>query len=1830
MLLVPVGVSGQNYNTLWKEVADAQQRDLPKTAIASLQKIEDMALKGQDYGQLLKATLLHSKLQAEVAPDSLLPAVERLEQQEQKAQNAALRAVYCTVLAKIYANNHQLGDNWDARRQEYTRRATADPKALEGVKSADYEPFVVTQKDSELFDHDLLSIIGFELNAWEWMSQYYMGAGNRRAACLTALELLKSRASHSKETLEQSDYVRQLDSLIAVYGDLPEACEIAIVRYDYMDAYTTATATQKNEWLLQSMQRWPSWKRINVLKNRQLQLTNSTFQADIEWKVCEVNKPQTIRLTGLRNLQSLRMRFYRTKLSGDTSLNPNDVKDYKQIASGMTELTTHSRVLTWAGHPEYEVFEDSIQLAGLPAGVYLVEFATEPATQVSRMLYFVSGIRLITQAMPGNNMRYVVVDATTGQPVPAATVRLGFSKGWNEPMETKSLICDAKGEVTYGVKDKRPSEVFALTRSDNFCPVQNGYGRYTYYDRRYNAESISLFTDRSIYRPGQRVHVTAIVWREISATENAAVTDKKMTMELRDANHKLIAEQQVTTDAYGTCSATMTLPKGLLNGRFTIRAANSSTAFRVEEYKRPTFRVEFPDYKSSYKSGDVVKAEARATTYADVPVQGGRVRYTVKRRVAFWWMTCSWYWNSGYYGHGLQEEVVNEGETMTDDEGRFFVDMPMLLPKEQTNYSMFYNFVVEADVTDMAGETHSGTMSLPLGSKPTALTCNIPQQVRSDQMPEVTFTRRNAAGKEIAGKMKYRIDGGKWTECSANVPQSAAKWRLKSGEHKLEAICVDDTLKLTFVVFGLDDVKPATQTDDWFYVSHKEFPGDEKPVTVQVGSSDPDLHIVYSIFAGDEVIESGTIKKSRALENRKIEYDEDYGNGLLLTYAWVKNGRCHSHEVTIRRPMPDKQLKMEWHTFRDQLTPGQQEEWRLKVSNPDGTPAAVSLMSVLYDKSLDAINPHNWTFSPTTYLSLPQTGWTWHAWGRLHWGGSKDYKLFSVPTSLYSHFDQSVYPTYQYRMMHRMSGAVSRTMYSKSQPMMAMAAPETSMVAETRAVNQAADMQDAMVKKETQDAPMEEKAPEQEKVRENLDETAFCYPALETDKDGQVVLKFTLPESLTTWRFMGVAHTKDMCYGSMEAEVVAKKEIMIQPNVPRFIRMEDDARISARIFNTSEKNVSGRARMVLIDPECGATVDEQTLDFSAEAGKTASVCFSFKPMESFSLLICKVTAEGEGFSDGEQHYLPILSDREYVTKTVPYTQHEPGVKTVDLTTLFPDGTSMQKLTVEYTNNPAWLMVQSLPLVGQPWEHSAIDQAASYYSNMLAKTLLEQSPQVKTTFEQWKREEGKETSLTSNLAKDEELKDLVLSETPWVWSADRESEQKQCLADFFDENDIRYRLDLAVGKLKKLQHSDGSFSWYPGMDGSIYITMAVEEMLVRLNSMIGEQDDTRQMHDKAFNYIGKEMTKVVAEMKKAAKKGNKPTFPSFTALRWLYLCALDGRQLPSDMRAANDYLLPLLKKDIKRQTIYEKALTAVVLAKSGDVKRAVDYVKSLKEYTVFTEEMGRYYDTPRASYSWYDYKIPTEVAAIEAIQAVAPDDIQTVNEMRRWLLQERRTQMWDTPINSVNAIFAFLNGQPTTLTTTGAPTVLAIDQQPLDLPQATAGIGYVKTAISNPKGRTFAATKTSAGTSWGAVYAQFLQKTHDVEASQSGISIKRDVMAADGSPLSASVLKVGSRIKIRITIESQRDLDFVQVVDRRAACMEPVRQLSGYHDGAYCSPKDFATHYFYYGLSKGRHVIETEYYVDRAGRYETGTCTVGCAYAPEFRAIAPSLTFNINE
>ena len=1812
---MPFILFGQSYSALWKKAQEAENKDLPQTQYDIIQKIVKKAEKEKAYGQLLKAELKGAQVMMSISTDSLTPAVELIRQRGEAAKDEALKIVYQTVLWKVCSSNSNI--------KIEVRKPVLDEhicQILANIKEGAYDPFVISGDDSGYFNDDLLSVVGYELRDFEPMYNYYKKVGNRKAACLTGAEAF------------EYDYFK-LSELISQYQDLQEAGALAIARYHASKRFNSGkemTVGEKVGYLEDAINRWGSWKGMNTLRNSLKSLTSSKMRVDYETRVNLPMRPMKIELSEIRNISSVTMSVYRVKSDGDISLNPNYKDDYKKLKPLLSSdpITVMKK---FSGRHSYDIFDDSLNLEGLPIGVYMLEFTTSPSTEVERRLYFVTDIYTLSESQPGNKIRYVVVNATTGQPVTGAHLRIRQYKTYRDYITHEYKVSN-RGELNYTPDATGRQEVFAYTDDDKACPEMSVANRYRYYGAEKNELRTNIYTDRAIYRPGQTVHAAALLYNVIDGYQHSATEGKSVSFTLRDANWKEVKKLSAKTDGYGMCSVDFTLPSSGLTGRYTIQVNGQSYSFRVEEYKRPTFEVEFPEVKQDYKAGDTLEIRGVARTYSGVPVQGADVEYKVVRRMAFWWWSYWRYYDGGFIGTGNDDTEVFEGEAVTDDDGTFVVRMPLTMPESKS--PLFYNFIVTADVTDTGGETHSGTLSVPLGNRKTALSVDLEDQVLIDSKPTMMFHLRNAAGKDIDAEVRYRIDNGDWQKIQTTVKCDLSALKLKSGKHTLEAVYEDDTITREFVVFSLNDKRPATETDDWFWQSDSRFPNNGKPVTVQVGSSDSDVHIIYSIYSGDNLIETGAIDRTNELLNRKITYKESYGNGVVMSFAWVKNGRCYTHTAQIQRPLPDKKLDLQWVTFRDRLTPGQQEEWTLTVKK-DGKPVDAILMATMFDKSLDQLQKHYWNFTPYVHLPLPSVQWNYlvrnnvSLFLRLNWDRLAEKDLSP------SKFDDSVYPTwYAYHSSLRIRG---NRMYKTAEVFESRAIGAKPMLADA-AVNETADASDEApvvvgygIKKDdsAESEPQPQEETPQVQVRENLNETAFFYPQLTTDSQGNIALKFTLPESLTTWRFIGLAHTKDMCYGKLESEAIAQKDVMVQPNMPRFIREGDKACITARIFNLTEKAIAGKASLRLIDPETDKVVCDLSQPFSLGEKATGTSVFDLSEkmadISKYSILICQVIASGDDFSDGEQHYLPILPSSERVTVTLPFTQIEPGTKEIDLASMVPADARDTKLTFEYTNNPAWLMIQALPTVGKPIDENAVSQAASYYANSIGKYLIDLQPKAKTAFELWKKESGSETSLMSALEKNQELKDIVLNETPWVLDADRETEQKERLIDFFDENAMNNRLSSALAKLQQLQRSDGSWSWWPDMPGSFYMTVTISEMLVRLNALTGTKPETRQMLDGAFRFMGEEVKDIVKEMKKEKWK----SFPSLKTLQWLYLCSLDGRELPSDVKAANNYLMPLLKKDIRNQSIYEKAMTAVILSKT-EPKLCKDYVKSLKEYTVYREEMGRYYDTKRAGYSWFDYKIPTQTMAIEAIQRITPEDTQCITEMQRWLLQSKRTQAWDTPINSVNAVYAFLwqqgeqNISPLSLDKENA--AIKVDAQSLATPNATAALGYVKTVLPDAKAKLLSVDKSSDGVSWGAVYAQFTQATKNIADQGSGLKVKREIITADGK----TELKVGDRIKIRITINADRDYDFVQVIDRRAACLEPVVQLSGYRNGAYCTPRDYTTNFYFDMFRKGEHVVETEYFIDREGTYETGTCTVGCAYAPEFRATTSSMTFKVNK
>lgn len=1807
-LFATMQVAAQTYDNLWKQAEINAQKDQPKSEIAVMKKIIAKASAAKDYGQLLAAEIRQMTLWKEISADSLTPNVKRMEAEVLKVNDPALKAVRYAVLGKVYRDMNE------KKSQEFFKKALGQPELLARHTSAEYVPLTLKGVDGSSFNNDLLHLIGFEADSKEAYLQlytYYNKVGNRGAACLCAYKLIEKYRQDDVREVKKSKYLQTIDSLIQIYQDIPEAGELAVEHFRFMEGATDAKPQDKLNYINYALSRWGEWSRMNELRNAQKRLTEPMFRVKDMPQVLRPGEKVWVQLD-VRNLQNLKISISRLNITADNDYNAQDEATYKMLLKKTTKLHQKDFSRDYYGRPDYETVKDSIEIGGnLPLGAYLMEVTSDnTGIAPQRELFYVSNLAVMIQQLPDDKHRYVVVNATDGQPVPGAKIMLydrdyDVKTGKWKRLVHARLTTDENGEAYFKNVD---GNVLISTSNDKFTPAKDIYlSRTRYYEQKDDKIKHQLFTDRSIYRPGQTVHASAISYI-VKKGLDASVPGKSMELNfiLRDANGKQVAEQKATTDEYGTASVDFELPKEGQTGLYFISVNGTVTKYvRVEEYKRPTFEITFPKVNEKYNWGDTVVVKATAKTYSGVPVQGAKVEYQVTRRNQLWW------WGAGSAG-----QLVKTDSCVTREDGTFDVEIPLeasLSGKDEADMSefmriaRFFNFEVSAIVTDISGESHEGVMSLPLGTKPTILTVNLPKRIETDSLKTVTFAYRNASGMPISSRLKYRIDKGEWKDAEANAPVSIKEYASssassslvwKSGVHQLEAICGQDTLQQKFTLFSMKDTHPVEPTTEWYYQTAKTFPRDGKPVYIQVGSSENGAHIVYSIIAGNKLLEKGAWELGDSIVTLPFTYKEEYASGIVLNYSFVKQGKCYTRMMSIARPLPEKKLNIAWKTFRNRLTPGQKEEWTLKITTPDGKPAKAQLMSVLYDKSLDQIAPHSWKMSLGFSQWLPSCYWTSNLWYyTMDLLGVYPTKYFDQKQLDVDKFDGKFFSYYAYMQAVELSklerssgGTVESVRIQKDEVVREEAkgiwirsSKMTRVGAAAPSANKVFDVVEEMPQFAGGSGSDARQFLDKVQVRENMNETAFFYPALESDNNGNVAIRFTLPESVTTWKFMGLAHDKEMRNGLLVDEAVAQKTVMVQPNMPRFLREGDKSTIVVKLFNSSDKKVSGNARMQILDPETNKVVWQKTQNYSIDAEGSATISFDVQGLKE-GVYINKVVAAGNGYSDGEQHYLPVLSNRELVVNTLPITLHQKGEQSFDLSKLFLNkegkqakGAEEAKVTIEYTNNPSWLMVKALPAISNPDEEDAISLMSAIYAN----------------------------TITNHVQKHLSLENLT-----------QES----------------IRLQNQVEKLKKLQNPDGSFSWWKGMKGSRYMTTSVAEMMVRLNAIAGVQKSTARMLTSAIDYLSWQTAQEVREMKKQEEKKQKVN-PSEQALHYLYILSVDGRKMKQNLEQDKAYLLDKMSKMTGDFSIYGKARAAVVLARNSQQnaayrEKAGEYLQSVNEYAVYREEMGRYYDTRKALYSWRNYKIPTQVSVIEAMQMLKPNDKQTIEELQRWLLMSKRTQVWDTPVNTVDAVYAFMKGNESNWSRKAENAVLKLDGKLLPMPQDSTTLGYVKTERPG-KASKLSIDKKSDYTSWGAVYAEFKQPISEIGSMESGIKVRRVIVPAESE--SKGNAQVGEKVKVTLIITADRDYDFVQITDKRAACLEPVNQLSGYQwsIGCYVSPRDHATNFYFDRLSKGKHIVEMEYYVDRKGDYQSGTCIAECTYSPEFSGRTETYELKVN-
>lgn len=1861
-------MQAQTYDNLWKELEVLERKDLPKSVISEAMKIYDKAKAEQNVPQMMKAYLTAMQYRSLLTPDSLKVDMNGLEQWASQTGSMEDKAILYSILGEMTmpadvkkglgylqaslkdkdrlllipveklrpmvrvgeASKRYFRDNLYnllARRaiqimQQYRWQAAAKANQTNSLPAdmTDMDQFV-TYQFVPVSDCDLTAAV---MQTYQSLLKAYDTETEREGWLLTGIDALNYLYRNFSGNFSNDVCQQELRKWIHTYPAVKTVPEAYLALAQFLQYQNNQV--ERLRIVREGIAGYPRYEGINQLKNIEKEILNASLSLEIA--TAYPGEQQSVKVN-YKNLTGITLQLYKVNLPVTSAVLQNRTTHFESKYARLQREEHFSLKPT----TDYLNVDTTLTIQAPQAGIYFLKAVPDGKKGVSDgTLMNVTALKTIYRPLPDGTLELVVVDAVSGQPVSEAEVTIYTEKGGGySPQQTYQA--DKQGTLKLDFLNSNKYWYNAHTAADNAMPILNLWKNDYYYKESKRKEVLQLFTDRSIYRPGQTVYVSGLAY-EMEKDSTRVLADKKYTVSLYDANNNETGKVEVRTNGFGSFSGQFVLPSPCLTGYFSLRAADTSVSFKVEEYKRPTFDVTFEPVKVEYQVGDSIEVVGMAKTFAGAPVQNARVHYNISRSYA-------WVWR--FMGRGSARW---EGEAMTDADGKFSVPVHFEIDSDRRESPLwYYTYNIQADVTDGAGETQQANLSLPLGSTSMVLNMdNLPDNLVKEKKLEIKLTAMNLSGEPVDTPVTYQVvemeeqkdgqekEGRKVLTGTVEANKSfvpEAIYALPSGNYRLKLSAKDTqgrecTASKNFLLFSLNDKRPPFVITDWFYQDGLEFDA-ASPATVYIGSSEKNVYLLYDVFAGNKRLESKRIELSDSVVSFRFPYKKEYGDGILVSMAFVKDGRLYSHNARIMKPAPEKKLQLKWTTFRDKLRPGQQEEWKLTVLYPDGSPAEAEMLATMYDASLDKIySAHKLDFGVDFHYVVPLTYWnTSYMRNAYLYVDFPLKRLRAVPLE----YSELIIPSTG-RMEAMVVGYGGSPRATLAGALKIRGRSAANAVMNQEAVTDMV-LQEEMVETSAQEkvemGSSEELAETGDiQIRENFAETAFFYPQLRTNEKGEVSISFVLPESLTRWKFMGLAHTRNVDYGKIEATATASKEFMLQPNMPRFVRVGDKANIAASLMNLSDKGVKGTVRMELFNPETEKVFYSQKQKFDVKGGETGHVNFTFEVSDKYAVMACRMVADGDTFSDGEQRYIPVLTDKQWVTETVPLNVNGEGAHTFSLENLFNKHSktaSEQRLTVEFTAHPAWYAVQALPVVAHPQNEDALSWATAYYAHSLAAYIVKENPRIKQVFDSWKAQGGTKETFMSNLQKNQELKNILLAETPWLAEATNGAEQKQRIATLFDLNTMNSQLAVSVEKLGELQNADGAWSWYKGMQGSRYVTTQVMEMLVRLNALTHQDADSRMqpMIQKGFEYLGKQAAEEYKSMKEAEKKGAVGIRPSEQVLRYLYICALDGKA-PVDEKV-NRYFIDKLSGEGKELTIYGKALGAIILQQSGKVAEARLFMQSLMEYSVVTDEMGRYFDTPKARYSWFSYKIPTEVAAMEAIQRITKDT-KAIDEMKRWLLKQKQTQTWETPIATADAVYALMaTGASDLLTNTGGVEI-TLGKEVIRTP-ADDAIGYIKKTVSGDvmNIKKVRVDKEGAGMGWGAVYAQYLESMDQIGEQGNGLSVSRQLYKGDEALNESVPLKVGDKITVRLTVKADRDMDFVQIKDDRAACMEPLQAVSGFRWGNglgyYQATKDASTQFFIDQMRKGTYVIEYQVYVNRTGEYQAGIATVQSAYAPEF-------------
>lgn len=1495
--------------------------------------------------------------------------------------------------------------------------------------------------------------------------------------------------------------------------------------------------------------------------------------------------------------------------------------------------------------------------------------------------------------------RIVVLDRNNGEPLKDVEVQL-YTEKYNYQRRGRDLI-DAgvrrtgeDGMVRLEDQEQnRNYRIYLYHGQDSLAITNPLYVRKHQEKKIRLSEQTSLFTDRAIYRPGQTIYFKGIAL-EREGHEVRLSTERKMLVKLMDVNNQEISRLELVTNDYGSYQGSFVIPGSGLTGNYHIDDGLSRIGMRIEEYKHPSFEIEMQQPDQNFRLGSVVQLKGTIQSLNKVPLSGASGKFRVVRKTAF-----PFHWGYPVFYPPVNDVEIGFGEFECDPNGEFNVSFTAVPDHSvDPDHHPVFHYQVGITATDIRGETQMKTTSVPLGYESLQISLDLPEEINMAENKSIEIKSTNLQGVHTPANITIDVlalsppdkayKSRLWSPADQNllseqefrkrfpddeymaesqiqtwpvvnavysgsfntdksdmlsIPEMA-EWAAGAYEFKLKAedpFGKEVIWKKRVYLYNFTEDQMPTPANLWItHLDKKAEPGGD--ARILIGTSHRKAKVLQTIRNKSGMKSERWLELTEGLQKLDIEIEEEDRGNLVVELHMVYNGRLYDYSTTFEVPYENKKLDVQLSTFRKELKPGDEEEWKLKVHDFQGNPVTAEALVSMYDKSLDLFVPHNWSFDPY------QRFFPGRSWQSSDNFGINRGNVHSVPRKEYDRpkfrrLDQLNW--FGFSMLYGYNNMVTRTYAAGNQPEMLQ---KSSMdIGDTESESILMDNgTEAQQPEEPQIGELVDGLKVQEgeviPVRTDFRETAFFYPYLAV-RGGEGEIEFTVPDALTGWKVQALVHTRDLEIGTIKEEVITRKNIMITPNFPRFLSVSDTLEFTARITNLSGKVQKGKAEIEITDQITGDRLNELLLssnhvEFQVDTQIQSIVKWRIVAPETPEILKISVTAKTSEHTDGEERSVPVISNNILVTETHPVNLRKGEHKSVHLDGLKDDLTSSKKqvhsLTVEFCSNPAWYVVQSLPFLATSGNESCEQKFNRFYSNSLALNIVNSSEEIENTFELWKKQGS--SSLQSNLQKNQELKQIVLEETPWLMEAKEESENKANLAMFFDKNYLTHSLQASQFALLELQSPNGGWPWFQGMEDNRFITQTIVIGFGRLDHLgiqaIRQDQDLWSAIQRAIQYLDDRIDEDYSEI--MVKKRN-PEHINSIQIQYLYSRSLfSDIPIPAKLKDAVNYFKDLARRDWLNHNRYMQAMIALAFYRSGDHVFALQIIESFKEFAIQHDEFGMYWKTD-PGYYWHQQEIEQQAMMIEAFDEIA-DDETAVEEMKIWLLKQKQTTRWKTNKATAEACYALLRRGSDVLNAESNVSVVAgPHNMESNSKKAEPGTGYYKKSWRKPDiepdMNRIIFSNDGENLAWGAVYYQYFQNSDAVEPAGNAMSLQREIYLkknTSGGPVLEKLegeaqLKTGDILVNRLIIRTDRYLEFVHLKDMRPAGAEPVEFLSGmkYQGGAsyYLSIRDLANHLYFDRLPRGTYVLEFEQKAGNTGSYTSGIATIQSFYAPEFSA-----------